>query len=221
VVGLGDSVTAGTACACTDFVRLYAARLGQRVGQHVRPVNLGVGGLTTSGLAGQLADPATRGALARASLVVVTIGANDLSPLIGRWQQGRCGASCIAAATAAMGRRLGPALTSLRAAVPAGTRVLVTTYWNVFEDGDVADHDYGPGFASWSDAVTRSANAVIGSAAAAQGDQTVDLYTPFEGAGDHNPTELLADDGDHPNAAGNRLIAEALVAATATLQPTG
>jgi lysophospholipase L1-like esterase len=42
----------------------------------------------------------------------------------------------------------------------------------------------------------------------------VDIYAPFEGAGDRNPTALLADDGDHPNAAGHRLIAKALLDAS-------
>ncbi|KRE55281.1 hypothetical protein ASG70_07750 [Phycicoccus sp. Soil748] len=215
VVGLGDSVTAGTACGCTDFVTLYAAMLGARSGHSVRPVNLGVGGLTTSSLGAQLATPPVTASLSSADVVVVTIGANDLSPLIGQWQRGGCGTTCMDEASKAAGAGLAAALARVRRVTPAHTRVLVTTYWNVFEDGDVADADFGPGFAQWSDEVTRSANAAIRTAAAADGDQVVDLYAPFEGEGDRNPTALLADDGDHPNAAGHRLIARTLLAATA------
>ena len=45
-------------------------------------------------------------------------------------------------------------------------------------------------------------------------DTYVDIYTPFKGAdGSTDDTALLADDGDHPNAAGHQLIATALLAA--------
>ena len=210
-MGLGDSVTAGTACGCTDFVTQYAAMLGARSGHAVRPVNLGVGGLTTSSLAAQLATPSVAASLSSADVVVVTIGANDLSPLITRWEQGGCSTSCVDAASRDAGAGLAAVLAKVRGATPAHTRIQVTTYWNVFEDGDVADNDFGPGFATWSDAVTRSANTAIRTAAEADGDQVVDLYEPFEGRGERNPTALLAADGDHPNAAGHRLIAQTLL----------
>ena len=214
VVGLGDSVTAGTACGCTDFVTQYAALLGARSGHAVRAVNLGVGGLTTSSLGAQLSTPAVAASLSTADVVVVTIGANDLGPLVTRWQQGGCDTSCVDAASRAAGAGLSTVLGEVRRATPAHARIQVTTYWNVFEDGDVADNDFGPGFATWSDSVTRSANAAIRAAAEAAGDQVVDLYQPFEGRGERNPTPLLAADGDHPNAAGHRLIARTLLAAT-------
>jgi lysophospholipase L1-like esterase len=49
----------------------------------------------------------------------------------------------------------------------------------------------------------------------------VDLAEPFKGpSGTGDPSDLLADDGDHPNAAGHRRIASALLAAgTAPLPP--
>ena len=213
VVGLGDSVTAGTACGCTPFVTTYAAMLAQGTGRAATSANLGRAGLTTTGLASQLASPSTRVQLAHASVVVVTIGANDLGPLVSRWSRSGCDATCIADGTAQLGPRLTSTLTLLRDAVPSSAHVLVTTYWNVFEDGDVADREFGPGFAAWSDAVTRAANARIDAAARAVGAHQVDLYTPFEGSGDRNATALLADDGDHPNAAGHRLIAQALLQA--------
>ena len=214
VVGMGDSVTAGTACSCSTFVDRYAAMLHQHSGRPASAVNLGTDGLTSVGLSTQLSTPAVRAQLAHATLVVLTIGANDLEPLIGRWQSQGCPAStCIDPATAAMGSQLGTDLRQVRAETSPSVRVLVTTYWNVFEDGDVGEQNYGKAFHPWSDAVTKSANAQICAAAQAATDTCVDLYTPFEGDGERNPTDLLADDGDHPNAEGHELIAEALLAA--------
>jgi lysophospholipase L1-like esterase len=214
VVGLGDSVTAGTSCGCTTFVDLYAAGLAKRQHRPVHATNLGRPGLTAVGLDQQLASSAVRGQLAHADTVVVTAGANDLVPLVQTWQSRGCPAACAAPQVVAMGQHLDAALAVLRADLPAGARVLVTNYWNVFQDGDVADQLYGNGFADWSDGVTKAANSVICTAATAAGDECVDIYAPFEGAGDRNPTALLADDGDHPNAAGHRLIAKALLDAS-------
>lgn len=211
---MGDSVTAGTACDCQTFVDRYAAMLHQHSGRAASAVNLGQGGLTSVGLSTQLSSPDVRSQLATATVVVLTIGANDLEPLIARWQSQGCPAStCIDPATAAMGAQLGTDLGQVRAEVSPSARILVTTYWNVFEDGDVGEQDYGKAFHPWSDAVTKSANAQICAAAQSAGDTCVDLYTPFEGAGERNPTGLLADDGDHPNAQGHQLIAEALLRA--------
>ena len=59
-------------------------------------------------------------------------------------------------------------------------------------------------------------NARIEAAARSHGAVPVDLYAPFKGAGDVDPTPLLADDGDHPDAAGHALIARVLLAALPT-----
>lgn len=214
VVGLGDSVTAGTACGCTTFIDLYAAGLAERQHRPVRALNLGRAGLSSVGLAQQLATAPVRAQLARADTVVVTIGANDLVPLVRKWQVGGCPQECVAAPVSAMRDQLSGGLAELRQDLPPGARVLVTDYWNVFEDGDVADRLYGDGFADWSDAVTKRANAAICAAATAADDHCVDLYEPFEGAGDRDPTALLAGDGDHPNGAGHRLIAQVLLDAS-------
>lgn len=215
VVGLGDSVTSGAACNCTPFVQTYAAALARRDGSPVRAVNLGHGGDTTVELLALLkGDAAARRALAQASVVVVTIGANDLVPLLARWTAGGCDDACVQPAVVTMGNGLAAALREIRSQAPHA-RLLVTDYWNVFEDGDVAVAKRGPGFAPWSDEVTGSANMTICAQAAAVGASCVDLYEPFEGEdGMRNPSALLADDGDHPNAAGHALIAATLLHAT-------
>ena len=91
--------------------------------------------------------------------------------------------------------------------------VLVTGYWNVFLDGDVAAIR-GVDYMRNSIALTRAENTQIAAAARAQQDTYVDIYTPFKGdSGAENDTSLLAPDGDHPNAAGHHTIALALESA--------
>jgi lysophospholipase L1-like esterase len=227
VVGLGDSVTAGTACGCQDFVQLYATGLAARWHRVVHESNLGTAGLTSAGLLAQLQrDPAVRSQVAPATVVLVTIGANDLVPALRAWDDGSgqdeatCGGACDNENLQRVAAHVREALRDVRQ-LQGGRRtlMLVTTYWNVFEDGDVGDKDYGKAFHPWSDAVTKSANAQICAAAEVAADTCVDIYTPFEGAGERNPTDLLAGDGDHPNAAGHELIAEALLQAE-PLDPT-
>jgi lysophospholipase L1-like esterase len=215
VVALGDSVTAGSACDCTPFPERYAAALTARGPVAMRAVNLGESGLTTSGLVQQLDESSTQRALRTATIVIVTIGANDLVPLIAHNAAAGCDKACSQPAVHRLENGLGPVLHRVQAEDPDLQRLLVTTYWNVFEDGDVADALRGPGFAAWSDGVTREANAAICREAAAASATCVDLYTPFEGVdGRSNPTSLLADDGDHPNAAGHAVITAALLRAT-------
>lgn len=226
LLGLGDSVTSGANCDCTPFVDQLASLLAHRDHVPVSPVNLGVSGLTAADLASQLGDdPAMRLAVQGADLIVMTIGANDLQPALDRWDQtgtlsptgpgcaGNNEATSLAQVGADLSRILDQ-LTALRAGRP--TRVLVTAYWNVFEDGHVAAADRGADYLRWSDKLTRCLNDQISTAAHEHGAVTVDLYTPFKGNGDQDPTALLADDGDHPDAAGHALIARALLGALAT-----
>jgi lysophospholipase L1-like esterase len=224
VVGLGDSVTAGTACGCEDFVRLYATGLARHWDRVVRASNLGQPGLTSEGLVARLeGDPAVRSQVAAADVVLVTIGANDVLPALRAWDDGSgqdqatCGGVCEDGDLNRVDADIGAALRDvrqLRGGRP--TLVLVTTYWNVFEDGDVARADRGAAYLRWSDGLTRRLNDGIERAARSGHAVPVDLYRPFKAHGQRDPTSLLAGDGDHPNAAGHRVIASALLAATPT-----
>jgi len=216
VVGIGDSVTAAKVCRCTGFVQSYAAHLSPAQGGPARAENLGAGGLTAAGLRTLVTQPGpTSTSVATADVLLVTIGANDLTPLLSRWQSSGCSQACYSPAVEAVGSDLNGILAaarSLRGNRP--TRVLVTDYWNVFADGDVARASDGPAYLRWSDELTRALNVSICTAARNAGATCVDLYAPFKGDGSKNPTELLAADGDHPNAAGNQVISSALLAAS-------
>ena len=68
----------------------------------------------------------------------------------------------------------------LRAGAP--TAVLLTGYWNVFEDGDVARRAMTKQGLAESDTLTRATNQVIEQVAGDQQATYVDLYTAFKGA---------------------------------------
>jgi lysophospholipase L1-like esterase len=210
VVGLGDSVPAGSACGCTDYVSLLARQLGAKV----TSTNLAVPGQTTSGLLDQLSSAQVRTALAGADVVVVTIGANDVEGTDPSDCDGDDGPTCYKDDLAALTGNLDRIATAVaRLTTRPGARVLLTGYWNVFLDGAVA-RSQGASYVKIADAVTREVNSRISSAASAHGAVFVDLFTPFRGAdGSKDCTALLASDGDHPDAAGHVLIARTLLAA--------
>jgi lysophospholipase L1-like esterase len=216
VVGIGDSVTSGSHCNCTDFVRLYAKELPPSKGGPATATNLGVGGSTSADLRSDLEHPsATTEAVSRADIVLVTIGANELAPLQRTWAEAGCESDCWHDSVEGVRTNISAIvddINRLREGRP--TTVLVTNYWNVFIDGQVARRERGLSYLHWSDRLTRAVNGAICSGARAAGARCVDLYAPFKGNGSKDPTHLLAADGDHPNAAGHRLIARVLLAAT-------
>jgi acyl-CoA thioesterase-1 len=92
-----------------------------------------------------------------------------------------------------------------------GIHVIVAGYWNVMKDGKVGLRTYG----SWGEAkaveATLDADAGLHNAAVATHSTYVSTYYPFKGYdGKRDPTRLLAADGDHPNATGHAVIANAI-----------
>lgn len=131
---------AGTACNCAGIVSEYAAALATRTGRKVSGVDLAAGGLVTQDVLEDLLGSTTaRDAVRRADVVLVTIGANDLYPELNEWKQSSCPASCYDPATEQMGVRLSRILDTIDSLRPdSDGPVLVTNYWNVFTDGNVA-----------------------------------------------------------------------------------
>ena len=219
VVGLGDSVPAAAGCACTSFVELFGDDVGQHTGRPNHTDNYAQGGLDTAGLLAQLKEPVVAEGVAHADLVTVTIGANDFATAQSDYFAGTCGGSdgldCFRATLPSLRANLTAVLDRIRtlaAGHPVGVRV--TNYWNVFEDGEVAQQRHGDAFVRDSDQLTQEANAVICDAAALAGAVCIDVDTAFKRASPGgDPTSLLAPDGDHPNQAGHELIATTVAAA--------
>lgn len=218
LVGLGDSITAGEGCpSCVPFVDLYARQITRDTSRPVNVTNLGVGGSTSADLLASLFGELPAASVVRsADVITVTIGANDFLPQLDTALSGRCGGiddlGCFGSSlsklrvslTAILGR-----IAELRGDRP--TVVCVTGYWNVFLDGAVGTHTYGPAFARSSDELTRRVNTVIQQVTETSQARYVDLYHQFKGeTGDNDDTPLLADDGDHPSQAGHLQIAKSL-----------
>ena len=211
-------MTSGEHCDCDDYVTGFGHLLARRTGTKVHATDDGESGSTSDGLADELTgsdsdDRALQDDVAHADVVVVTMGANDLTPALTAWRSGSCRASCYEPQVASMRSDLGRVLDRVRTLAGGRARVLVTTYWNVFTDGDVARAAERSGYLAWSDTVTREANAAITAVADAHAATLVDLYAPFKGDGSQDPTDLLAHDGDHPDAAGTALISRTVLAA--------
>jgi lysophospholipase L1-like esterase len=220
VVGIGDSVTSGQNCKCSTFVSMYASDLASARGLRTSAVNLGVSGMTSTQLLAKMTAPGSfRDQVASADILLVTIGANDLGPLEGT-KPASCPATCYGPMVNAVGRNTGLIVAAARAYRQGHPQtILVTDYWNVFQDGDVGTAENGESYQSWSDELTRAESDSVCAAARAAGAVCVGLYAPFKGNGSKNPTALLAADGDHPNAAGHQLIASTLLASTPASVP--
>jgi lysophospholipase L1-like esterase len=202
VVGLGDSVPAGDACDCTSYVVQLGAGTGGDSPMAVD--NEAVGGQTSAGLLQQVRG---QGITAhRNQVTLVTIGANDFdaASLAQADCQGAGTLVCYRSSLTGMGDNVRALLGALRAGADATGPVLVTGYWNVFLDGDVAAAN-GHAYVRDSDSLTRAVNEELQQASAALGATYVDLYGPFKAGGDDSG--LLAADGDHPSEAGHALIA--------------
>jgi lysophospholipase L1-like esterase len=225
IVALGDSVTSGYNCNCAAFPDQYAALLATRDSIRTQAANLGVPSLTSAGLLAQLADGSAanagaRAAVASADIVVVTIGANDFSDEHDPITAGACGGvnhtACTRDELATMSRTLSAVVGQIRILRDgAPTTIMLTGYWNVFEDGEVATNAFPEQGIAASVALTKEANAAIRTDALAENAIYVDLWPVFEGSNsNNNPTDLLASDGDHPHAAGHAAIAAQLLADT-------
>jgi acyl-CoA thioesterase-1 len=195
VVTLGDSVAAGAECGCDPFPALYAED------QHAIDVNLAESGATAADVRDQL--PGDLGALSRAAEVLIMIGANDVADTIGD-------PTTYSAAAAGVQNDVTATIAGIERShsVP----VIVLGYWNVVLDGRVGQQTYGPdGVRAAAQATSMIDNALRAAASTNADARYITTGPAFHGAdGTHDPTDLLAADGDHPNAAGQAAIAALL-----------
>ena len=195
VVTLGDSVAAGAECGCDPFPALYAKD------QHAIDVNLAESGATAAAVRDELTDDSA--ALSRAAEVLIMIGANDVADTIDD-------PTTYSAAAAGVQSDVTATIAGIEQAhsVP----VIVLGYWNVVLDGQVGKEAYGADGVRAAAQATSMINDALEAAASTNAKAEYITTEPaFHGDdGTHDPTDLLASDGDHPNAAGQAAIAALL-----------
>jgi lysophospholipase L1-like esterase len=214
LVHFGDSVASGYACGCTPYPGVHAGLAARRTGDVVAADNLARSGYTSSDVRRQVESATSVADIRRADAVAIMIGANDFGTSFGQVWHGASPGSTYAPVAARVKANLTSMITRVRALHHTPVRVVVLGYWNVMKDGKVARAAYGPaGVKASNEATTYANNAILG-AARATGATYVSTLPVFKGAdGRTDPTSLLAADGDHPNARGHQLIAQALLGA--------
>lgn len=214
VVGLGDSVPAAYHCGCAGFVSVAARTLARERGRTAVTGNHAVSGATSADLLSQLGDQAVRSDLVAADVVVVEIGANDFdeNSAYERSCRDATTSGCYDHAVATLRGNLQQIVSGIKGLNQHATVVLLG-YWNVFRDGSVGAAQ-GATYVAASDSLTRWVNDLVRQVAQSSGASYADAFTPFKGAdGDSDDTSYLSDDGDHPNANGHDVLANAVVAA--------
>jgi lysophospholipase L1-like esterase len=201
VVVLGDSVPAATGCDCDGFAADVASTLSGPL------TNMSIPGLNSNGLVAQLHSARAENAVRGAKVVIITIGANDFDDTSAT--SACVDLSCYAGTVRTVTANVDSILTRVKATAPSGSRIVVTGYWNVFLDGKVGAAK-GATYVAISNQLTRKVNTNLAKLSKAHSVLYTDIYSAFKGRGDLDDTALLASDGDHPDASGHKLIANAI-----------
>ncbi|GAA2745095.1 hypothetical protein GCM10009868_25330 [Terrabacter aerolatus] len=214
VVGLGDSVPSAETCGCVGYVEQVGTQLADLTHRSWVVHNDATGGWTTADVADDLGSASTQAHLSSADLVLVEVGANDFN--LDRVDDQGCfpaaGSSCWASTITGLHDGLVRIIQGIHSIDHRpDLRIALLGYWNVTVDGQVGRR-LGEAFVLGSDELTRLVNTTVDQVATATGSVYVDAYTPLKGvSGTRDPTADLLDDGDHPNATGHVLLANAVL----------
>jgi lysophospholipase L1-like esterase len=159
-----------------------------------------------------MSQPAVQAAVKDATIVLIMTGANDYDDAFDEASIGFDPTAAYATVATVVQDNVTNTIGKIKQ-LNSKAQVVVLDYWAAEEDGAVARQQYDPTTMDASVACTVSVNTALALAAKAGGASYLSTYTAFKGVdGKKDDTGLLQSDGDHPNAAGQLVIAQAVAA---------
>ena len=206
MTALGDSVPYGTACNCTPFPQLAASEVARLTGHAVSSFDDAVPGFQSSDVLRQVQSTSgTTADVENSDVVMIEAGANDIAFSMSC----ETDVSCYAYKLSQVADNITAIVARVRqVSARPSLAVVLLDYWNVWLGGQY-ERARGPAYVNAERSVTQVFSDTIRSIAMNTGSIYVDLAAAFRGPdNDADDTNLLATDGDHPNAAGQERIAE-------------
>ena len=213
LVAFGDSWPYGAHCnGCEPFPELYVSGLEAATGRTIEFVDLITNGGTSKSLADDMAASSrVRDAIARADIIVISTGANDLESAGQAWTSGTCGGSdgldCFRAVADGWHTNFDAMLTTideLRGDRPTAVR-LVTNSNEFLADKDLIDY-FGADFGLREGAaITAMHHDALCKVASAHGRACVDLRPVLNGPTFDKPQDVNTQEA-------MQAVADALVA---------
>lgn len=211
VVAFGDSVPYASHCGCPGFVGDYAMLAGNDVGLTPTVHNFSRPGSLSEDVLDQLQHRRVRRAVQTATTVLIMTGANDFTAPFNEVRDGASEVDDYPPTAARVQTNVTTAIQQVQRLNPQA-HIVVLDYWAAMKDGAVARREYSPAAQQAAQDATDAVNQALAAAVAATHVTYVSTLVAFKGPdGGADPTDLLAPDGDHPDAAGHQVIAQALI----------